>query len=71
MVKRRDTIIEERRKMSTISGDPQNEATIDSNNSTKRPNSLLVPKHSYELPNNSSSLRGYPRPNSINTDSSL
>jgi len=78
MVKRRDTIMEERRKLSTISGDPQNESTIDSNNSNNsnkrpnsRPNSLLVPTHSYELPNNSSSLRGYPRPNSIHTDSSL
>ncbi len=71
MVKRRDTIMEERRKMSTISAD-QNDSTIVSN---KRPNSLVVPKHSYELPNNSSSSRGQPRANSLrnsnNTDSNL
>lgn len=71
MAKRRDTIMEERRRMSTISAG-QNDTTISPN---KRPNSLVVPKHSYELPNNSSSLNSYPRASSLripnNTDSSL
>lgn len=58
--RRRDTILEENRKMSSISSD-QNDSTIGSN---KRPMSLLVPKNSYELTNASNSLRGFPSNNS-------